>query len=645
MSSYKMKRIALTLLLAVSTIVVTSGTSFGAGFNSDSVMLQAWYWDCPQGWYNTIRSEASGLKSAGFTHFWFPPPCRGLGGNNSMGYDITDNYDLNTRFGGESQLRDAASACGNVLLDLVCNHMMGATGQCQDPYNGQTYWQNYSYWHGTFEKGCCDFHPGCPDDCDLCNGLDYLMGEDVCHNSSYMFNGQITWANWLRSTIGNIEGFRLDAVKHFSWNLPRDLPGTKVGEYWDNEGSIKNWINYTGCYAFDFPLHWAMQGNASQLDGAGLGSSRGVSFVGNHDSDGVSQKIRAYGFIMYIEPTPCVFWPHWFSSWGQNGIQRAITARQSNNMSGTSTIFKQTDLIMFSNNGGVYGVFNSSNNWNSGSVNLSPNTTYTAIAWGGSSDSKPSDKTSDGSGWVSLEAAGQGYAYYKASGGAPPPDPPPGEYLSNYSSVALPGSWNGWDPAGNPMTLIADYTWEGSITFSSAGSHEYKFAMNGSWSVNRGLGNSSGPDLPQSNTNLTQSGGNIAINVPADTVTFTYHENTESSEADSGAPPGEYLSDYSKVCIPGTHNGWNASGDEMTLIADYTWEGEITFGSSGSHQYKFAMDGSWSVNRGLGSSSGPNLPQDNWNLTQNGGNIAINVPSGTVVFTYYEDTEESTAVQ
>jgi len=163
--------------------------------------------------------------------------------------------------------------------------------------------------------------------------------------------------------------------------------------------------------------------------------------------------------------------------------------------------------------------------------------------------------------------------------------------------------------------------------------------------VNRGLGNSSGPDLPQSNTNLTQSGGNIAINVPADTVTFTYHENTESSEADSGAPPGEYLSDYSKVCIPGTHNGWNASGDEMTLIADYTWEGEITFGSSGSHQYKFAMDGSWSVNRGLGSSSGPNLPQDNWNLTQNGGNIAINVPSGTVVFTYYEDTEESTAVQ
>ena len=90
----------------------------------------------------------------------------------------------------------------------------------------------------------------------------------------------------------------------------------------------------------------------------------------------------------------------------------------------------------------------------------------------------PSDVTSDGSGWVSLWAPGTGYAYYKASGGASPP--PPGEYLSNYSSVALPGTWNGWNPAGNPMTLVADYTWEGSITFSAAASHEYKFAMNGS---------------------------------------------------------------------------------------------------------------------------------------------------------------------
>ena len=107
------------------------------------------------------------------------------------------------------------------------------------------------------------------------------------------------------------------------------------------------------------------------------------------------------------------------------------------------------------------------------------------------------------------------------------------------------------------------------------------------------------------------------------------------------APTG-YLSAYSSVALPGTWNGWNPAGDPMTLIADWTWQGEITF-SSGSKEYKFAMDGGWGTNRGLGNSSGPNLPQTVTGLTQDGANIPINVPAGTVVFTYYEDIEESTA--
>ncbi len=85
----------------------------------------------------------------------------------------------------------------------------------------------------------------------------------------------------------------------------------------------------------------------------------------------------------------------------------------------------------------------------------------------------------------------------------------------------------------------------------------------------------------------------------------------------------------------------------MELIADYTWEGSITFRgrTKGYNEYRFAMDGSWTVNRALGSSSGTDLPQSNTNLTQGGVSIGINAPKGTVVFTYYEDTEESTAVQ
>ena len=502
----------------------------GDPLSSSSIMLQAFYWDCPQGWYSDIESAASGLKSAGFTHFWYPPPCRGMGGTGSMGYDITDNYDLNTRFGGQSDLQAAAAATGNVLLDLVCNHMMGAADQCQDAGNGQWYWQDYHYSHGTFEKGCEHFHPGEPADSD---GYPYLMGEDVAHMTSYMFNGQSDWASWIKSTVGNVSGFRLDAVKHFSWDMSQELGtiGSCVGEYWDSKGNILNWISSTGNYAFDFPLYYSMQGSAGALNGAGLCSSKGVSFVANHDTDGISQKHRAYGYIMYIPPVPCVFWPHWFGSY-ETSIQLAMDARNAYDFNGTFTVCSTTNFIIFENNAPVFGCFNSSGSTGSETIAVGPNITYTAVAWG--PGNQPADITSDGDGNLTLTAPGQGYTYwYGGAGGGSTSlgcGGGGGEFQSAYSSVAIPGTHNGWNPSGDPMTLIADWTWQGEISFSS-GSEEYKFAMNGGWGTNRGLGSSSGPNLPQDNWNLTQSGGNIAINVPAGTVVFTYNESTEESTA------------------------------------------------------------------------------------------------------------------
>ena len=53
------------------------------------------------------------------------------------------------------------------------------------------------------------------------------------------------------------------------------------------------------------------------------------------------------------------------------------------------------------------------------------------------------------------------------------------------------------------------------------------------------------------------------------------------------------------------------------------------------------MNGSWTVNRGLGSASGPNLPQDNSSLTQDGANIVANLPRGICIWGYYENTETS----
>jgi alpha-amylase len=69
--------------------------------------------------YNTIADKAAELKSAGFTHFWFPPLTKGASGGYSIGYDLYDYYDLGnyyqkgkveTRFGSLSELQAAFAA-------------------------------------------------------------------------------------------------------------------------------------------------------------------------------------------------------------------------------------------------------------------------------------------------------------------------------------------------------------------------------------------------------------------------------------------------------------------------------------------------------------------------------------------------------
>ncbi len=553
----KIKKSALIFALFLVIASVTTSSLFAGGepLGSDSVVFQAFYRDVPGGgtWYDTIRNRAPELKSAGFTHFWFPPPTKGKGGGYSMGYDLYDHYDLGnydqkgtveTRFGSLTELQAAAAACENVLLDLVANHMMGAEAQCQDPTDGNWYWQSFQYVHGNFWKSCLDFHGGYPDDCDLYNCInDYLMGEDICHNSSYMRNGLRDWASWLKATVGNVSGFRLDAVKHFSWDMSREF-GTVadcIGEYWDNKDNILGWMGDTDNYAFDFPLYDTMMGDAAALDGAGLCSNKGVSFVANHDTDWIGQKSRAYGFIMYITPVPCVFWSDWFNPSLQPDIRRALDARRSYDFSGTKTIYKMSSFIIFRNNGPVFGCFNSAGTAGSGTITAAPNQTYTAIAWG--PGDKPADVISDGDGNLTLSAPAGGYCYWYGGG-----------YASAYDAVYVPGdneqvfgtSW--YFSQANRMKSIADYTWRWETNISQPNSVEYKFAMNGSWSINRGLGDTSGPGLCQHNSNLTPGGANIPANLPRGICIWEYYEDSETSRLytiDFNADGNMNLADYS----------------------------------------------------------------------------------------------------
>ena len=86
--------------------------------NPSSVMMQGFYWDCPEEWYLTMQKAAHHLryiyKDYGIDRIWFPPPQKSDFGINSMGYDPYDYYDLgaynqkgtvSTRFGTNRQLQ------------------------------------------------------------------------------------------------------------------------------------------------------------------------------------------------------------------------------------------------------------------------------------------------------------------------------------------------------------------------------------------------------------------------------------------------------------------------------------------------------------------------------------------------------------
>jgi alpha-amylase len=70
------------------------------------VMMQAFYWDCPQiegipfGWWAHLRLKVPELAATGFTALWLPPASKAAN-NTSMGYDRGDDF----RVGSLTQLR------------------------------------------------------------------------------------------------------------------------------------------------------------------------------------------------------------------------------------------------------------------------------------------------------------------------------------------------------------------------------------------------------------------------------------------------------------------------------------------------------------------------------------------------------------
>lgn len=323
------------------------------------VFLQGFYWNSNPGgiWWDSLKSLAPRLASAGFSAVWIPPAAKG-GGGFSMGYDIYDNYDFGeynqkgsteTRFGSKSEMLQMIEMYKSVgvqlYYDAVLNHAGNADAQA--PYECGTAadgWVIFNPASGRFPKRAANFHPNSVH-CD--NNSPYhnkIFFEDFCYFSGGTGDSLIAWGEYIINDLG-FDGFRIDAIKHiepgFTAQFAKAFPNLYiVGEHWSGESEIQSYFNEVtnlggNISLFDFPLRYTLKDmannttgsfNMNLLDGAGLISS-GMStfnistFVENHDFDRIgydgsvdnghdpvlTDKDMAYAFIIFSEGRPSVF--------------------------------------------------------------------------------------------------------------------------------------------------------------------------------------------------------------------------------------------------------------------------------------------------------------------------------------------------
>lgn len=365
----------------------------------NGTMMQYFEWYLPQncGLWNKAVIEAKQLSEIGITAVWFPPAYKGAGGNNDVGYSVYDLYDLgefnqkgsiSTKYGTKDEYLNAIKTLHKnniqVYADISMDHMIGADqvervdAVEENPLNRKQetssvesidawtkfnfpgrnnkysdFKWNYTHFHGvdydniTGRQSIFRFVSKQWDEgVDSENGnYDYLMGADIDLSNPEVIQELKNWSKWYLD-LTNVDGFRLDAVKHISYkflmyllSILRKESGEElfsVGEYWNADiNTLLNYINETrgNMSLFDVPLHYNFF-NASRSSGnydmrnilkgtlMERNPCRAVTFVENHDTEfgqALDSSIEwwfkpiAYAIILLrAEGYPCVFYGDYY---------------------------------------------------------------------------------------------------------------------------------------------------------------------------------------------------------------------------------------------------------------------------------------------------------------------------------------------
>lgn len=348
-----MKKIYLTLIALLASI-----NMFAQGWpaNYSGVMLQGFSWDAyDYSQWTVLEKQADDMK--GFIDLvWLPQSGKCIETTQVMGYKPYYYFNQNSSFGTEAELRSLITkfkAAGiSAIADVVINHR-NTEGWYTFPaetYKGVTY-QMQSTDICKNDDGGTTATQAATNGVSLSNnndeGQDWDGCRDLDHKSANVQKIIKAYLKFLKEDMG-YTGFRYDMVKGFSGSHVadyNDATGVKfsVGEYWDGNPSIINWINKTNkkSAAFDFQFRYnvrdAVNGAAdgkvaSFSDWSKLNSTNNlmhdanyrqyaVTFVENHDMQYRSASepldplrkdtLAANAYMLAMPGTPCIFQPHW----------------------------------------------------------------------------------------------------------------------------------------------------------------------------------------------------------------------------------------------------------------------------------------------------------------------------------------------
>jgi alpha-amylase len=326
------------------------------------VLFQYFEWErkADAGLWRELRAKARELANLGVTAVWMPPPYKTADGPRGEGYAVYDMFDLgefdqkgsvNTKYGTKDEFLAAVTALREVgvsaYVDVVFNHRMGGDETeeveveeipCDNRHHVMgsrkaKVWSRFTFpgrkgkysafqWNAQhFNAFDCIEGEECSgkifrvkgkqfsDEVDCEHGnYDFLMGADVDLNHPEVRQDLFWWGKWIIETA-NVDGFRMDAVKHIPSSFVRDwlkhlreqYPDRElfaVAEYWRNDlGLLKKYLHDTeaATQLFDVPLHYRFHEAAKKgrdfdlrtiFDGTLVQSDPflAVTFVDNHDT-------------------------------------------------------------------------------------------------------------------------------------------------------------------------------------------------------------------------------------------------------------------------------------------------------------------------------------------------------------------------